>query len=1200
MAKGPSCAPGACLLEEWYALRNDPTSRADAVSSPGAEPSLDVDAGNNDEKEYRRLILDLAAEDRPTALCLSGGGIRSATFSLGVLQGLAVRGALGRFTYLSSVSGGGYVAGWLCARLRVLTAAAAVPAAPGSVLPQLTADLCDAAATGAAAGIPLPANFDADNSPVGRLRAYSHYLSPVMGLSGDMLALITTFARNLVLNLCVWLPLLAALVLVPRLAATAILANPLAHRPDAVVGMAAVAVALLVVGLAYMVSDARGQDHPNPAPADRFMAWGFAPPAAGAILLVFAGLWCEEGWIARVKVCSVAAMASTIIGMIAGVGWRTLRRNSRRSIASGILTFTALLATSAIGGGLLALVMSLARRLAGHEDTAALVYLTFAFPLVLACFWVQMTLCAAAARRWTHEDDREWLARSGGVWLLAALGWAACFGLVLFVSPWVLSMLAATLSPGAQLTGGSAVLGVLTSAFGYWSKNGDRIKERAEGFLARLGDKALEVLAGAVLLAVATMMTIFVSWIAQQPLGRFSILLPDERAQAAFLHQSGAQAAVAATLAAEAPDADAARANLGEAAAYHYAVFHAHAWPTAFWLLTFAGAAALLSYLMGANAFSLHNMYGNRLVRAYLGAARDQRRPHWFTGFDPGDNIALNTCKAPVNVNGRRCLFPVVNMNLNLVRARTDTMAWQQRKGESFIATPLRCGSARTGYAKTALYGGRNGMRLGRAMTISGAAASPNMGYHSSTLVTMVMTLFNVRLGWWLANPRERWQTRWADPEPVSGLRAMLDEALGRTTDERAAVYLSDGGHFENLGLYEMVRRRCHRILVVDAGCDADYQYSDLFNAVRKVRVDFGIRISVPQKLPGQPGATGCARMAVARIRYSDRDGGPPEKVDGFLFVLKPLINGCEPPDLREYAATTSKNEGTFPQQSTVDQFFDETQFESYRLLGLHTLLESWTTFEEAKMAPGNDECACDDPGPRPGAGPSFASDAASGAASEPASRGSASAGEGLAGLVRSVGPGVALATAMTVGGTIAAVGTVRLSSTEIHLSAADRKLLQQLARPAPAASAPVVTEPPVPPASDALAAAVAQAQRAASSALAASESAHGAASAAGGSASDAQAWARQAEEHAASAARSAAEAAQQNAIVGAIQSLQSVIASRPISGKVPPPPSAISSSASASEPSTIDERLKEMTKGLNTLHRDLAALQPHHASPSH
>ncbi len=126
------------------------------------------------------------------------------------------------------------------------------------------------------------------------------------------------------------------------------------------------------------------------------------------------------------------------------------------------------------------------------------------------------------------------------------------------------------------------------------------------------------------------------------------------------------------------------------------------------------------------------------------------------------------------------------------------------------------------------------GISLGTAVAISGAAASPQMGHHSSPALAFLMSLFNVRLGWWLANPGHAGAGQYRSEGPSFALGPLMAEMFGLTTDNRAYVYLPDGGHFENLALYEMVRRRCRYIVVSDAGCDPGFAFEDLGNALRK------------------------------------------------------------------------------------------------------------------------------------------------------------------------------------------------------------------------------------------------------------------------------------------------------------------------------------------------------------------------------
>jgi hypothetical protein len=313
------------------------------------------------------------------------------------------------------------------------------------------------------------------------------------------------------------------------------------------------------------------------------------------------------------------------------------------------------------------------------------------------------------------------------------------------------------------------------------------------------------------------------------------------------------------------------------------------------------------------------------LARAFLGASRppDARRPNPFTGFDDGDDQPMHEAVSagpPLHV---------VNATLNLVAE--NTLAMQERRAESFTITALHAGARHVGYRPSSAYAG--GISLGEAITLSGAAVSPNMGAASKPALTFLLTLFNARLGAWLANPGAAGSRVWRGRHSSYGAAPLLNEMFGRTSDRDPYVYLSDGGHFENLGLYEMVLRRCRFIVVSDAGCDPDYRFDDLANAIRKVRLDLGVEIEFPHGLGiAGEGAICRARAAVGRIRYSARREGA---ADGVLLYLKAALCGDEPVDVANYAATHP----LFPHQPTTNQWFRDDQFESYRMLGLHTVL---------------------------------------------------------------------------------------------------------------------------------------------------------------------------------------------------------------------------------------------------------------------
>jgi hypothetical protein len=130
-----------------------------------------------------------------------------------------------------------------------------------------------------------------------------------------------------------------------------------------------------------------------------------------------------------------------------------------------------------------------------------------------------------------------------------------------------------------------------------------------------------------------------------------------------------------------------------------------------------------------------------------------------------------------------------------------------------------------------------------------------------------------------------------------------------------------------------MARRRCRFIVAVDGGADGECTFNDLGNAIQKIRVDMGIEISFDGQIPiysRTSGKTGGKRFAVATIAYSKVDPGTK---DGVLVYLKPVFYGDEPTDVFNYAMSNP----AFPAESTADQWFSESQFESYRKLGLFT-----------------------------------------------------------------------------------------------------------------------------------------------------------------------------------------------------------------------------------------------------------------------
>jgi hypothetical protein len=337
----------------------------------------------------------------------------------------------------------------------------------------------------------------------------------------------------------------------------------------------------------------------------------------------------------------------------------------------------------------------------------------------------------------------------------------------------------------------------------------------------------------------------------------------------------------------------------------------------------FAILTTILAWRVDVNIFSLHYFYRNRLTRAYLGATNTKRSASLFTGFDPNDDMYFADCQhRPLHI---------VNTAINLTN--TKDLAWQQRMAASFTFTPLYTGfefPCKTGiYQPTAEYEGENGVALGSIMSLSGAAASPNSGYHTSPATAFIMTMFNARLGRWCGNPLK---TKWRNTSPAFGLGYLAKELFAKANIDSSYVYLSDGGHFENLGIYELVRRQCKLVVAVDCGQDGDFTFEDLGNAIRKCQTDFGVCITIDVSalhptVQSQYGNFKHAKkhFSVGRIHYKNGE-------QGILLYIKNSLTGDEPTDLINYKL----EEPSFPHHSTIDQFFSESQFESYRQLGYH------------------------------------------------------------------------------------------------------------------------------------------------------------------------------------------------------------------------------------------------------------------------
>lgn len=343
---------------------------------------------------------------------------------------------------------------------------------------------------------------------------------------------------------------------------------------------------------------------------------------------------------------------------------------------------------------------------------------------------------------------------------------------------------------------------------------------------------------------------------------------------------------------------------------WFYHVMHGHP-QTPEWLWPWLGLSVALAVVANINHVSMHRYYRNRLMEAYL--------PYGIAGqpVSAADECFLKDLAA----RDTSAPYPLINANLQTVGSSQAKL--RQRGGENFIFAPAYCGSDHTAYVKTAEYVGGN-MNLATAFAISGAAVDANSFSTRSRPLAFFMALLNVRLGYWILNPRHADSAWLARMKPWWHVY-LFKEMLGGVNEESWHVHLSDGGHFENLGLYELVRRKCRRILVSDAGADPQWTFEDLANAVEKARVDFGARIEIDVSPLFPKGEDRRSPQASVRGKIVYADNTEAE----LIYMTTALIEGLSE-DIYGYHRAHS----SFPDEPTKDQFFDEAQFEAYRELG--------------------------------------------------------------------------------------------------------------------------------------------------------------------------------------------------------------------------------------------------------------------------
>lgn len=859
-------------------------------------------------KDSRALRLGANSTQKPAAesligLAFSGGGIRSATFNLGVLQAFAQERLLHAFDYLSTVSGGGYIGGWLMGWMKHA----------GIGIGEIEKQLASQPYSTAAPGDPPQVHF---------LRDYSNYLTPRKGiLSDDFWAFMGSYLRNTILNLMILLLSLLSVLMVPRaieyipqlleMEETSSWALRIgSHVVDSQYLALFLGFVLGAVGVAFIGANLTWV---NPPKGIKYPAWSKQGPIQLLIvvpLFVSAGLlsYGYYGLLLWWPFPISRAYAAPIIGVVLYLGvwfgaylfckaYRKLKKIPKQNVAPWWMLLLTAFGAGAIGGYLL---LPFGRvLLAAWPDkyfwpNKNWHVLTFGTPLLVGIMMLAGVLHLGLMGRRMTDEYREWWGRLGGWLMIYSLSWLFLFLMAVYVPIALGKLWASPFHYKYTFTG--AATWVVATLYGIISgKNGEISQlvgdtpraKKIRGYLARVTPY------------------IFI-------LGLLAAL--------AILDRKIVSAVAGDSTPLQFPPGDI----------------------VDYWTPILCGvfflAAVLISRRVDINEFSTHLIYRNRLVRCYLGASVPGRNSQPFTGFSSADDIPLADLQIPHGSKDPQHARPIPILNTSLNVSRGKELALQTRKARSFMLTPASSGFSRAPrdeqkwesfYAPTVEAGserpgGERGLTLGTAVAISGAAASPNMGFYSSPPLAFMMTLFDVRLGWWIGNPSG---PNWKRGGPRLGFYWLLCELFGTASDDSRCVYLSDGGHFENLAIYELVRRRCRLIVASDASCDPCYGFADLRNAIERCRTDFGVEIEMTglDALKPQNGLS-TNHFAVGSIHYTPGKAAD----DGTIIYLKPTLLKEDSADLVGYPSVNPH----FPHDSTANQWFDETHFENYRALG--------------------------------------------------------------------------------------------------------------------------------------------------------------------------------------------------------------------------------------------------------------------------
>lgn len=952
-------------------------------------PAANAQEGAGDAASESYFQNSEDAGDCPrVGLALSGGGIRSATFGLGVLQAMANAGLIRRIDYLSTVSGGGYIGSFFAGLFARKN--------------QDWRTVTDA----------LRSDHGRQSKAIDWLRQNGRYLAPNGG--SDILSAIATGVRG-------WAAVLMVICL----------------------SFLALFLALQLLRIGFEMLDARSGSGISPQDLwNRFVPEGLQDPLSAEYDLIWASpllqllvpivlvLVLPLAWAYWMIAKKAAGLRGYLAHPYAGLAVLAAAAClARQTAEAGSATVAAMIFFHVVV--VLTFVFSVIARFRCLGFLAQLAILSVVLyilhesgvgPVVLSligalglllpwhCRWVTRPklLDANAARR----QLTEWLAISlAGLAFLAALGVVDSLGQLLYMlthedGAIFLAAVASASASAILLSQRMSLIRKLLASF-----LGDGSFSIPSGLLIWL----IASIAGLGLLVMVNTASHALAWSFERPL---------EAVQQVATASAGSSAAHT-------------RADSGDEAEVRPWLLHGRQLTerstAAGWKVPAAAGALLLtmSWLIGGvwsfvNRSSHHSLYAARLKRTYLGASNpDRQHPDSVPVTEPlpDDDFSMDQYWSPGAHAGGAPLH-LINVTINQTVSRRQGTVNRDRKGipmavgpsgisagisHHYLFKPVN-GSHRPGGAPAGDYwmfddnaahevdrgaagwGGKirkwaatagsavfkriapreelKKLSIGEWVAISGAAFSTGTGYHTTVATSLLTGLANVRLGyWWRSGSKPKKLAQENIGRAISrGLRRifpvqihLLDELLARFHGSGEPYwYLSDGGHFENMGAYELIRRRLPVIVVVDGEADPSYQYEGLASLVRKARTDFGAEIeflsggeldrlfglpseeamkdpatlalrasfgTLRQLVPEPQYKFSEAHAAIARVRYH----GDPDR-HSVLLYLKPTLKEDSPADVREY----QQRNAPFPQQPTLDQFFDEVQWESYRRLGIY------------------------------------------------------------------------------------------------------------------------------------------------------------------------------------------------------------------------------------------------------------------------